>query len=122
MVGGTAAKERDNMTAIEVYVRREIEVPDTVTIKGVTSTADYYDDVDFNEEEAYSYYLCHIDGDDISTNDVDYEIRIYEQCSFDNAFIAAVVNDEIVESCYVPATSESVTEMVYAYERYLNSI
>ena len=110
------------MTTIDVFVKKEIEIPDTVTIKGVTSKADWYDDVDFNEEYPYTYYLCHVNGDDISTNDVDYEIRIYDQATSGEVYIAAVEDNEIVEDCYVPATSESVTEMVYAYAHYLDSL
>ena len=96
----------------------KIYVPDTVTIRGNVCRAEFYDDSEYggDDRERYTYYMCFVDGI------IALEIRIYEQSLNDEVFIAAVVENDIRETCYVPATSESVTEMVYAYERYLNTI
>lgn len=106
------------MTMIDVFVKKRIEIPDSVTIRGNVCRAEFYDDSDFvgEDDERYTYFMCFDNGT------VPMEIRIYEQSMNDEVFIAAVVESDIVEDCYVPATSESVTEMVYAYARYLDSL
>jgi len=108
------------MTIIDVYVKKEIEVPDSVTIKGVTSKVDWCGDLDFDEEYTYSYYSCHVGGDDIGVNDRDYEIRIYDQSSNGEVYIAAVVDNEIVEDCYVRADSSPVKIAIRSLEKLLN--
>jgi hypothetical protein len=108
------------MTTIDVFVKKEIEIPDTVTIKGVTSHVDH-DDGDDDERYAYSYYLCHIEGPaDSVEEDRYYEIRVYDQGKNDEVSIVAIVDYDIVEDCNVLAESGSVTIAIRSLEKFLD--
>ena len=104
----------DSMTTIGVFVKKEIEIPDSVTIRGTECVAEFYDDSDFDGDENYTYYMT-IDEDGVS-----WEIRVYEQSMNDEVFVAAVVNNDIKESCYTAPGSSSVSIVVRSLAKFLD--
>ena len=105
------------MTKIDVFVKKVIEVPDSVTIRGTECKVEYYDDSDYGEDgdERYFYYMFY----DEETRDM-WEIRIYEQSLNDEVFLAAVVDNDIKESCYTVADSSPVSIAVRSLAKFLD--
>ena len=97
-----------------VFVKKVIEIPDSVTIRGTECRAEFYDDSDFDGNESYTYYMT-IDKDGVA-----WEVRIYEQSMNDEVFVAAVVNDDIKESCYTAPMDCSVSIVVRSLAKFLD--
>ena len=101
------------MAELEVIDRLYINIPDSVTIHGVTAEPRPYsydtDDVEFLE------YVCPDEADDI-----EYAIRVYTMLEQGKVFINALVDDEIVKWDYADPQSEQPTEIVKRFEKEFN--
>ena len=107
------------MTEITLYVKRLIDVPSEVSIRGKVSDCRFHRAWD-DENGAYSYYLVTVEGDNMSVNDVDYEIRVYEDTACDNTvYVTACVDGEIIDDAFVPCDSDAVTEQIHKFAQFL---